>query len=480
MIASKSLVLALIAPLVSPQEAIPPAPELKQIRADVMDLVSSRGNPSLTVGVARYGEILWLESLGYADPARRRKADPSTVYPIGSMSKSVTAAAAQRLIDQGRLGLESSVDSLLPASAKPWDPAEFLPRITVGQLLNSTAGLSHGWLSVRDADSEPTGCYSGYPSAVAFPPGEVFEYSNHSFGLLQDVVAARTGQDFGAALWNLVFEPLGMKSSSARLDSTRLDSYAVRHDADGDPIPHPELIPEGGLGLYSSAEDLLRFGMDRARSLGAVSYVAAGPSAGWFQLGWWSTSRRRISNGSVEGANAHLTILPGDELVIVALTNMTSSLADEVADRILDSLEPGSGEAGAASRSEYRRRFRTPYAPRPKWSGTWRGILRSPCAETSVELTLGDVAYLSIAGAPRQSLENVSLNTWSELRGSAVARIPGLTPAGAGPHPIRLVLRLAGGELVGYASAVIDWPGGNASVPALMRLERQEPGPRPE
>jgi len=279
-----------------------------------------------------------------------------------------------------------------------------------------------------------------------------------------------------------------MTASTARFDPGRRDEYAVGYTANGDPVLHAHVMPEGGLGLYSSAEDLLRYGMYHAGTDSPSRRVSPSPAQptnsgtdpahGYFHLGWWMSDAVRVSNGSVRGANAHLSILPDDELVVVVLTNQTSNFADEVAGRIIESLVPGVAEKGARARAEYARLFRTPYSPRADWSGVWSGVLRTPRGETPliIELVGEQVTVRIAAGAPLL-LENPSLNEFGELRGSLEAVLPGLTPVGNEAYPIRLMLRLRDGRPTGYVSAIFDLPGGNVSLPASVPLERVRADP---
>jgi CubicO group peptidase (beta-lactamase class C family) len=473
-----TLILALLSQEVPVQTVVAPSEGLAPLRREIFELISERGPPSLTLGVARDGEIVWLEAIGWADRQARRPAETTTLYAVGSMSKSITASAALALVQRGELDHQTRVAELLGPAVRPWDPLGYLEDVRVDDLLASTAGVPHGWVTLSDSKTSIPGCYAGYPSLVAFSPGEVFDYSNNSFGVLQAVIEAKTGRDFEGALQELVFKPLRMTHSTSWLDSTRLESYAVRYTNEGSPLPNEQLMPQGGLGLYASVEDVLRHGMFHLAHLksnhdgpGSLPIRPGGdPSEGYFRNGWWTTARSHVSNGSIAGANSHLVVLPPEGLVIVVLTNQTSSLADEVADRIRDFLVPAAGESGRLSRARYTQIFRTPYEPEEAWTGRWRGTIGTPCGSVPLELDVEEQVIVRIANDERHLLTNITLNTKGELRGELSGVVPGLTPEGAPEHQIRLMLRLQDGRLSGYASAILDVPSLSASIPAYISL----------
>ena len=69
--------------------------------------------PSIAIGVARKGKILWLEALGYADIQKRTKTTINSIYPIGSTSKSIAATGLMSLIGQGKIGLDDPINKAI-------------------------------------------------------------------------------------------------------------------------------------------------------------------------------------------------------------------------------------------------------------------------------------------------------------------------------------------------------------------------------
>src|SRR5580765_2848531 len=65
--------------------------------------------PGLSVAVSRNGEIVWTEGFGWADVEDRAPVSPRTQFRLGSVSKTLTAAAVALLYERGRINLDAPV-----------------------------------------------------------------------------------------------------------------------------------------------------------------------------------------------------------------------------------------------------------------------------------------------------------------------------------------------------------------------------------
>lgn len=84
------------------------------IRARIVEELPLWDQPSLAVAIIKDGEVQLNEAFGFADTASGRKADPDTVYQIGSCSKAFTAAAIAILVDQGKLEWDAPMKKYMP------------------------------------------------------------------------------------------------------------------------------------------------------------------------------------------------------------------------------------------------------------------------------------------------------------------------------------------------------------------------------
>lgn len=67
-----------------------------------------------SVAVAVNGRVVWAQGYGYADLEQKVAVTPATKFRIGSVSKSLTAAAVARLVQQGKLDVDAPVQRYVP------------------------------------------------------------------------------------------------------------------------------------------------------------------------------------------------------------------------------------------------------------------------------------------------------------------------------------------------------------------------------
>lgn len=201
--------------------------------------------------VARDGEVWIRTGLGVADRATGRRITPDTVFNLGSLSKSFTAAAVLRLQDLGRLSVDDRLGDLLDA---PEDKRD----ITLRELLSHTAGLPY--------QTPPEGALLAPLSGMR---GE-FAYSNPGYHLLADVVEAAAAEPFAAFVQRELFDRAGLTRTC--MLGTRPWPFddgarAYTDDTDQGDVADWPADPGPG-GVASTVDDLLRF--DRAIRGGAV------------------------------------------------------------------------------------------------------------------------------------------------------------------------------------------------------------------
>lgn len=450
-------------------------PEFKDIRATLTEAIDAGEIPSMALAVAREGEIVWMEGLGWADREAKVRAHPNTVFAIGSTSKSMTATLAMALSEKGLINIDEGVDEYLnKAELQYLSQAGRYP--TIRQLLTMTGGVPHGGgVTGRPEYTVSREDIGNRVELVAYPPGTLYEYSNYSIGLAMRAMERAADSPFDELMRKYVFEPLGMENSSTSY-RVGFSKQAKLYGSDGEPIDYYRFYPEAAGGFYSSAADLMRFALFHAGQQrpadtvistenlqtmhnaipsnvpGAIAALGFGklemPTAGVAQL---------ISNGNVRGGNSHVSILTPTGDVVVAVINMTSrdSKADSVAIEIAERLRPGirrDFESFVRSRKQLAQQS---FNGHSAWTGKWVGKLESPIFDGRVELSISDGGEIKIAlddSAPI-AIENARF-----YDGSVTGRVTGLVNIGT--RNIKLFLhndilyghtvgRIADGETVG-------------------------------
>ncbi len=164
----------------------------------IQERMAEDGIPGLSIALVRDFQVVWTAGFGVKNKVAGGSVTPATAFEVASISKVVTAYAALRLVDQGRLSLDGPIVSLLD-----------------GHLASHSSGLTDQLIPVN--------------KRVTFRPGSRFLYSGGGAMYMQEAVEQASELRLCKAGTELVFEPLGMESSSFVNDASILPRMANGH-----------------------------------------------------------------------------------------------------------------------------------------------------------------------------------------------------------------------------------------------------------
>ncbi len=219
-----------------------------------------------TVLVARDGELVGCEGRGLADRAAETPASCDTVYDIGSVTKSFTAAAVMVLEGSGDIELHEPISTYLGLVP---DDRNDRNDITVHHLLTHTAGLPEALGDDYDPLSREEMTAAALAAEPLASPGDEYHYSNVGYSLLAAIVEIASGRDYERFLSEALFEPAGMTHTGYVLPEWHPEQVAVEYDRHGTPHGRPYEHPwaddgphwnlRGNGGLLSTAADMFRW-----------------------------------------------------------------------------------------------------------------------------------------------------------------------------------------------------------------------------
>lgn len=233
----------------------------------------------LSLAIIRRGEVVKAEGYGFADTSEKALVTTTTLFQAGSISKSVAAVAALRLVEMGKLTLDSDVNTELHAWKIPENQFTSRQHVTLRRILSHTSGLS-----VRS--------FPGYEISAPFPtlgqvlngespantaairveaiPGSHWQYSGGGYMVLQAMIVDAAGAPFAEFMKKIVLEPVSMSSSTfdQPLPKDWASRAATGYLASGNPVPgrwnvYPEMA---AAGLWTTASDLAQFAISIRRS----------------------------------------------------------------------------------------------------------------------------------------------------------------------------------------------------------------------
>ncbi len=165
------------------------------------------------VAIVKDGKVLFAKGYGKSDLAKGTPIDPATsLFRIGSTTKTLTWTAVMQLVEEGKLDLDTDVNTYLKGVKIP---EVFGKPITLREIMTHTAGFEEGFLGYL-ISSDPntqlpiaTAMAVHRPAEVS-PPGSMSAYSNYGAALAGLVVEQVSGMPYNAYVETHIFEPLDM------------------------------------------------------------------------------------------------------------------------------------------------------------------------------------------------------------------------------------------------------------------------------
>ncbi|MBC3759161.1 beta-lactamase family protein [Hyunsoonleella sp. SJ7] len=307
--------------------------------------------PGYSISVGVNNEVVWSEVYGYANLENQSPLTIRSKFPIGSLSKPLTATATMKLCEDGVIDLQTDICNIVPEfPKKPY-------KISLEHLLSHRSGIRHyhtkfKWpppyftidLHVGDdfSNSEQRlGLFSH--DSLLFQPGTEYSYSTFGYTLVGEAMAKAANVNFLDLMDALIFEPLGMSSTGAdyidKPVSERVTSYnktIIGKRVEIAPDENCSYKWAGG-GFLSTSTDLAKFGLALMNGqiikdssfksmLRPISPYENSPFPQFHGMGWnfykLASGNTLVNHGgSPTGGQASMVMIPEAKVVVVILTN---------------------------------------------------------------------------------------------------------------------------------------------------------------
>lgn len=318
-------------------------PQFQSLCSRVVTLMEHLKVPGVSIGIWHAGEEhvagFGVTNIDYPQPVT-----PETLFQIGSISKTFAGTAVMRLVEQGKVTLDTPVKTYLPALKLQDAQAEAY--VTLRHLLSHTAGWLGDYFNDFGFGDDALATYvqhmAGLPQWT--PLGALFSYNNAGFSLTGGVIEQVMQQPFEDAMKQLVFDPLGLDRAFYFPWDAMLYPFAVGHTAsysNDQPVKvaKPWAIGRAGHpmgGVVTNVASLLRYarfhmgdgeGVLSPASLHAMQQpqVQSNLTGEWRGLSWVLRdvgSARIVSHGgATNGQTATFQFCPQQQFAITLLTN---------------------------------------------------------------------------------------------------------------------------------------------------------------
>jgi CubicO group peptidase (beta-lactamase class C family) len=228
----------------------------------VADAVELTGTPGVAVGVVYDGEVVFAEGFGVRDVDSGEPVDVDTVFALASVSKSVGATVVARAIDEGIVTWDTPVADNLDGFtlSDPYAGAN----VTVADMYAHRSGLyEHAGDELEEIGYDRAAILERLRVIPLEPFRAIYHYGNFDITAAGESVARAAGEDWAELSQRLLYEPLGMTSTSSRFaDLEAREDRALGHVLEeGEWVVNPQQrqpdaqSPAGGVS--SSMTDML-------------------------------------------------------------------------------------------------------------------------------------------------------------------------------------------------------------------------------
>ncbi|MGF7080037.1 serine hydrolase domain-containing protein [Mucilaginibacter sp. UYCu711] len=324
---------------------------LKTIVDKIVDSVARRyiqksNTVGLSIGIIKDGKISTY-NYGETKISNRQLPNNNTIYEIGSITKTFTAAILAHYVNDGKVSLTDPITKYLPDSVAA-NPA--LKDITLLNLINHTSGLAS--LPTNFTAQKPyneANPYKNYTRQLLFAylknctlksvPGKNYAYSNLAVGLLGIILENISGKHYDQLVSEIICRPLAMKSTIQHLYPLIIPRFTTVYDEDGHETPTWDMLDTFAAAgsLKSTINDLLIY--TKANMIKADNKLSKAFSLTHqvtfnndtqlsIGLGWHIIKVDGISyyfhNGGTGGSSSFLAYNIERNIAIVILSNATA------------------------------------------------------------------------------------------------------------------------------------------------------------
>ncbi|MHC0037668.1 serine hydrolase domain-containing protein [Pseudoneobacillus sp. C159] len=338
--------------------------KLKQIDDYILAEMKAAHIPGISLGIVKGEQIIHLKGYGHIDN-HGGSVTPQTPFILGSTTKSFTAMAIMKLVEEGKVDLDAPIQTYLPA-IKITEK-----HITVRNLLNQTSGISIAPNHKDDIWKIKKGNI-----------GRVFEYSNENYNLLGQIITSVTNSPYPEFITNHIFSPLEMEHSYTSQTLAKENGLASGYRTwfglnIANELPYNKNNLPSGF-LISSTEDMSHFliaQMNHGQYLNQTLIsnssleemhrpIVKAPMMGedsFYGMGWFNMPTNGIPtlrhSGEVPNYHSTMIMMPNEKYGIILLANINNSilisgLIERIGDGVVDILA-GKQPAAISSTTYY-------------------------------------------------------------------------------------------------------------------------------
>jgi D-alanyl-D-alanine carboxypeptidase len=298
-----------------------------------------------SVAIRHYGKLVYSKAIGFTSQPNNKtmNATPATVYRIGSISKMYTAALTFRLIQEHKLGMETSLSNYFPTVPNAG-------KIKIKHLLGHTSGIFNitsdstfkSWYQQPISREQMIAKITTH--APVFEPGTNKQYSNSNYILLGYIIETITKKSYQQNLQSAINSITGAKNTGygGRINTAKKEASSFSFE-NNEWILQPETdmsVPHGAGAITATANDVALFaekyiGGNILNRQWKDTILTIAKQLGYGIIKFDVNGEKGYGhNGAIDGFNSCVIYFPGNEISIAFLSNGINYSIDDIMDAV--------------------------------------------------------------------------------------------------------------------------------------------------
>jgi CubicO group peptidase (beta-lactamase class C family) len=343
------------------QESAGGAKELQDFDSFITETMKDWKVPGLAVAIVKEGKVVLSKGYGARDREKNLPVTPRTIFAVGSITKSFTAATLAGLASAGKFEWDNPVRDYWPEFRMMDDV--MTSRVTPRDLVTHRTGLPRHdaiWYNSSAARDQLLQHLRHLEASKDLRAQA--QYNNLMFLAAGYLAGKLNGTTWETAATQTLLQPLGMtRTNFSVADSQKADDYSQPYEKDEKEVVH--LIPFRNIdtiapagSINSSIEDMTQYllmylnkgkagerqviseanigQMTRPQMVWPTALIDPEMGYGSYGMGLFVTTYRGHievqHGGNIDGFSAYLTFLPQENLGAVVLSNLNGTRCPQV------------------------------------------------------------------------------------------------------------------------------------------------------
>ena len=256
----------------------PSGQSIDQLKTKVENYLAKNDIPGAAVAVVTRDSVIFTGGFGYADTKNRIPVTENTHFMLGSITKSFLSLGIIKLVEEGKINLETPVKDILSEVIikNPWEDTD---PVRLVHLLEHTAGLCDGistlfnWRHDPDIPLDEVVQLLHKRIVIHHRPGSFYLYSNNGYLLAGIILEKITKMRYEEYLKREILVPLGMETTTFNTNDPYSRSILAQgYGSGGKEIPYLHVYPRSAGHSHSSVLEMaqyVRFFLNSGKSNGS-------------------------------------------------------------------------------------------------------------------------------------------------------------------------------------------------------------------